>query len=135
MYSRLKLVKSNLRFHVRSHIGTFLGVAVASAILVGAMAVGDCVRGSLHDLAMARIGRASFAVATTDRLFRSALAADLRGDASNGLSAAVLQLPGSAATPDDSARANRVQILGVDSHFWAMAQEPPPFLLQVLWPE
>ncbi|HEY3854338.1 MAG TPA: ABC transporter permease [Verrucomicrobiae bacterium] len=127
MFSSLNLVKSNLRFHARSHVGTFLGVAVASAILVGAMAVGDCVRGSLHDLALARIGRASFAVASTDRLFRSALADDLRVDASNGLAAAVLQLPGSAAAPDDSARANRVQILGVDSHFWAMAQEPPSF--------
>ena len=123
----LSLLKSNLRYHARSHIGTFLGVAVASAILVGALAIGDCVRGSLHDLALARIGHASFAVASTDRLFRSALADDLRGGASNGLAAALLQLPGSAATPDDSARANRVQILGVDAHFWAMAQEPPLF--------
>ena len=105
----------------------FSGVAVASAILVGALAIGDCVRGSLHDLALARIGRASFALASTDRFFRSALADDLRGDVSNGLAAAVLQLPGTAATPDESARANHVQILGVDEHFWAMAQEPPPF--------
>ncbi len=125
--SRLNLLKANLRFHARSHLGTFLGVAVASAILVGALAIGDCVRGSLHDLALARIGRASFAVASTDRFFRSALADDLRSGASNGLAAAVLQLPGTAATPDDSARANRVQILGVESHFWAMAQEPPPY--------
>ena len=71
--------------------------------------------------------RASFAIASTDRFFRSALADDLRADASNGLAAAVLQLPGTAATPDDSARANHVQILGVDAHFWAMAQQPPPF--------
>lgn len=123
----MNLLKSNLRFHARSHLGTFLGVAVASAILVGALAIGDCVRGTLLDLALARIGRASFAIASTDRLFRSALADDLRGGVSNGLDAAVLQLPGTAATPDDSARANRVQILGVDAHFWAMAQEPPPF--------
>jgi putative ABC transport system permease protein len=123
----LNLFKANLRFHAHSHLGTFLGVAVASAILVGALAIGDCVRGSLHDLALARIGRASFAIASTDRLFRSALADDLRGDVSNGLAAAVFQLPGTAATPDDSTRANRVQILGVDAHFWAMAQQPPPF--------
>ena len=74
----MNLLKSNLRFHARSHLGTFLGVAVASAILVGALAIGDCVRGTLHDLALARIGRASFAIASTDRLFRSALADDLR---------------------------------------------------------
>jgi putative ABC transport system permease protein len=85
VFRRLNLLKSNLRFHARSHLGTFLGVAVASAILVGALAIGDCVRGSLHDLAMARIGEASFAIASTDRLFRSALAADLRGDVSTGI--------------------------------------------------
>jgi ABC-type lipoprotein release transport system permease subunit len=123
----MNLLRANLRFYARSHLGTFLGVAVASAILVGAMAVGDCVRGSLHDLALARIGRASFALASTDRFFRSALADDLRGDVSNGLAAAILQLPGTAATPDDAARANHVQILGVDEHFWEMAERTPPF--------
>jgi ABC-type lipoprotein release transport system permease subunit len=123
----LNLLKANLRFYARSHLGAFLGVSVATAILVGALAIGDCVRGSLRELALARIGKASFALASTDRFFRSALADDLRGDVSNGLAAAVLQLPGTATTPDDSARANRVQILGVDERFWAMAEEPPRF--------
>jgi ABC-type lipoprotein release transport system permease subunit len=119
------LFLANLRFHARGHLGTLLGVTVASAILVGALALGDCVRVSLRDLALARIGRASFALASRDRFFRSALADDL--GVSNSLAAAVLQLPGTAATPDDSARANRVQVLGVDEHFWALAQSPPAF--------
>jgi ABC-type lipoprotein release transport system permease subunit len=121
------LLLANLRFHARSNLGTLLGVAVASAILVGALALGDCVRESLRDLALARVGRASFALASRDRFFRSALADDFRPAVSNGLAAAVMQLPGTAATPDDSARANRVQILGVDEHFWALAQTPPDF--------
>jgi len=115
------LLGPNLRFHARSNVGTFLGVAVAGAILVGALAIGDCVRESLHDLALARVGRATFALASRDRFFRSGLAANFPG------AAALLQLPGTAATPDDSARANHVQILGVDGRFWALAQSPPPF--------
>ena len=107
-----------MRFYARGHLGTLLGVAVAAAILVGALAVGDCVRVSLHDLALARIGRATFALASRDRFFRSALADGLPG------AAAVLQLPGTAATPDQSARANHVQILGVNEKFWALAQTP-----------
>jgi len=91
---------------------------VAGAILVGALAIGDCVRESLHDLALARIGRTTFVLAAADRFFRSALADDLQP------AAAVLQLPGTAATPDDAARANHVQILGVDEHFWALAETP-----------
>jgi len=112
------LIGSNLRFYARSHLGTLLGVTVAGAILVGALAIGDCVRESLRDLALARIGRTTFVLGSGDRFFRSALADDFQP------AAAVLQLPGTAAAPDDSARANHVQIIGVDKHFWALAQTP-----------
>ena len=123
----MSLLLANLRFHARSHLGTLLGVSVASAILVGALAMGDCVRASLRDMALARVGQASFALASRDRFFRSALADAVRPAVSNGLAAAVLQLPGTAATPDDSARANHVQVFGVDAHFWALAENPPAF--------
>jgi ABC-type lipoprotein release transport system permease subunit len=123
-YSLRHLVLRSLRFYAISHLGTLLGVIVAGAVLVGALAVGDSVRESLHDMALARIGRVSFALAATDRFFRAALAADIRSGISNGLAAAVLQLPGTAATPDESARANQVQVLGIDDHFSALAQEP-----------
>ena len=106
----------------RRHLASLLGVSVAASILVGALAVGDCVRGSLVDIALARIGRATFAFAFRDRFFRSALAEDLPP------AAAILQLPGTASTPDDSARANHVQILGVNSPFWALAMSPVPIL-------
>src|SRR5271157_3901142 len=118
------LVLRSLRFYASSHLGTLLGVIVASAVLVGALAVGDSVRESLREMALARIGRVSFALAPTDRFFRAALADDMRSGISNGLAAAVLQLPGTAATPDESARANQVQVLGIDEHFSALAQEP-----------
>ena len=41
-------------FHARSHAGTLLGVAVGSAILTGALLVGDSVRASLRALALER---------------------------------------------------------------------------------
>jgi putative ABC transport system permease protein len=122
----VRLIWSSLRFYARSHLGTLLGVTVAGAILTGALAIGDCVRESLRDLALARIGRTTFALASADRFFRSALADDMQP------AAAVLQLPGTAATPDEAARANHVQILGVDEHFWALAQTP---VLQAMPPD
>lgn len=118
------LVFRSLRFYASSHLGTLLGVTVAGAVLVGALAVGDSVRESLHDMALARVGRVNFALAATDRFFRSALADDMRSGISNGLAAAVLQLPGTAMTPDESARANQVQVLGIDTNFSNLAQEP-----------
>ncbi len=111
-----RLIFRSLRFHARSHLGTFLGVAVASAVLVGALAVGDCVRGSLRQMQEARLGKVEFALASKDRFFRQSLAQELGGQ-----TAAALQLSGIAANSDGTARANRVQVLGVDDSFWAMA--------------
>jgi putative ABC transport system permease protein len=129
-YTLRQLVLRGLRFYAPSHLGTLLGVAVASAVLVGALAVGDSVRESLRDMALDRVGRVSFALAATDHFFRAALADDVRPEISDGLAAAVLQLPGTAVTPDESARANQVQVLGVDEHFFALARESSTLAFQ-----
>ncbi|MDB6059293.1 MAG: hypothetical protein JWO95_3137, partial [Verrucomicrobiales bacterium] len=79
-------------------------------------------RESLRDINLQRIGQTDFVLAGKDRLFRAELAHDI-SDAQ--ISAApVLFLPGTASNPDASARANHVQILGVDERFWSMAPSP-----------
>jgi putative ABC transport system permease protein len=133
----LKLVFRSVTFHARSHLGALLGAAVGTAVLVGALVVGDSVRESLRQMALTRLGSVHFALASNDRLFRSALAYEL-GERLNGLhseragetpwrTAAVLQLPGTAATASGSARANQVQVLGVDESFWKLALQAPEF--------
>ncbi len=116
----------SLRFHARAHLGVVLGAAVGSAALTGALVVGDSVRGSLRDMALARLGRTDTAMASGDRFFRAQLAEEIQPTA-KGLSAPVLQLPGMAVAEDASARANHVQILGVDEKFWQLANQPPAF--------
>jgi len=125
-----RLIARSLRFHARSHLGVLLGTAVASAVLVGALVVGDSVRVSLERLALLRLGRVEFALATGDRLFRAQLANDLMlGLAQTGRSLSVavpvLHLPAVATTADATARANRVQVLGVPVPFWQLAGQPP----------
>ena len=73
--------------------------------------VGDSVRGSLHDLALTRLGNVTVALNGNDRFFRASLADSLNRSFPT---APVLLIPGTAATEDGSARANRVQVLGVD---------------------
>src|SRR5580693_3389438 len=114
------LIFRSLRFHARAHLGVVLGAAVGSAALVGALLVGDSVRESLRNLALVRLGRVQYALAANDRFFRAALTEEIGGDA-----AGVLQLPGTAATDGGTARANHVQVLGVDQHFWRLANNPP----------
>ncbi len=114
-------------WHFRgTNLGLLLGVATATAVLTGAMVLGDCVRESLRRIAALRLGRAEFAVVGGDRFFRAALARDLAGaDDPKGASAA-LQCEGTAAADGGQVRANRVQILGVDAAFWGMAPGAPP---------
>src|SRR5436309_2350929 len=73
-----KLIYRGLIFHARSHLGVVLGAAVGSAVLTGALVVGDSVRGTLRDFALARLGAAEFALALGDRFFRDRLGEDLQ---------------------------------------------------------
>jgi ABC-type lipoprotein release transport system permease subunit len=123
-----RLIFRSLRFYARSHAGSLLGVAVAGTVLVGALGVGDCMRESLREMGLARLGNITFALPGKDRLFRDALADDMwpagvpsGQNPAAGRAAPVLQLPGIAANADGSRRANHAQILGVDARFWALA--------------
>src|SRR5437016_1020587 len=122
----LTLIRRSLRFHARAHLGALLGAAVGSAVLVGALIVGDSVRGSLREMALMRLGDVEFALASGDRLFRNQLASDLALKL-NDRTAAALQLAGAAVKADGSARANHVQVLGVTEDFWRLAKELPGF--------
>ncbi len=116
----------SLRFHARSHLGALLGAAVGAAVLVGALVVGDSVRGSLREMALTRLGKTELALASNDRFFRSQLAQDLPR-AAGGSMTAVVQVLGTAALSDGSARANSVQVLGVQREFWGFGLEPAAF--------
>src|SRR5215470_2493414 len=67
------LIRRSLRFHARSHFGVVLGAAIGSAALIGALVVGDSVRKSLKDQALARLGNIHFALNAQDRLFQTSL--------------------------------------------------------------
>src|SRR5437870_5211825 len=119
------LIRRSLRFHARTHLGVVLGAAVGSAALVGALVVGDSVRGSLRDLALARLGRVHMALASGDRFFRAELARNLI-EPFDGVVVPAMHVPATAATADNSARANQVHLFGVNEVFWSLAFEPPP---------
>ncbi len=122
------LARRSLFYHARSHLGAVLGSAVAAAVLIGALVVGDSVRGSLRQMALARLGKVDFALASNDRLFTTGLATNLHRQM-RAVTAAVLQLPGSAVNSDSSARANNVQILGVADDFWKFSPSSQNILI------
>jgi ABC-type lipoprotein release transport system permease subunit len=74
--SQSRIARNSLKFHWRTQVAVALGVAAATAVLVGALLVGDSVRGSLRHLVLDRLGRID-QVLVVDRFFRQSLADEL----------------------------------------------------------
>lgn len=152
----LRFVLRSLRFHARAHLGVVLGAAVGSAALIGALVVGDSVRASLRERALERLGPTQLALRLHDRFFEAGLLGRLGARApaaatneiqwgdrwEHDRGAVLLQLPGVAVRQDGAARANRVQVLGVDEGFplfalgpGALAERQPmhPFGEDAVW--
>ena len=107
------LTRASLRYYKATNAMVVLGVTVAVAVLAGALLVGASVRGSLRDIALARLG-ATEVVVTSPTFFRTALANDLN------ISSAPVIVMGGAVSHDESRRAaGRVMVYGIDGRFGA----------------
>lgn len=127
------LAVRSLKYHWRSHAGVLAGTMIAAAVLVGALAVGDSVQGSLVRQARDRLGnRVMTAMDLRDRFVTTNLAAnveaqfpnlngrtgqpgDVTGD--SPMAGIALALPATGAKQDGTARANRVMMYGVTPAF------------------
>ena len=105
----------SLRYYWKTNVAVGVAAAVMTATLTGALVVGDSVRGSLRDLALDRLGRIDYSLAS-DRFFSEKIAATFDDV---GVAPAIL-LSGAAVHGSSSRRASSVQIVGVDERFWAM---------------
>jgi ABC-type antimicrobial peptide transport system permease subunit len=115
------LLARNLAWFWRTNLAVVLGVTTATAVLAGALLVGDSVRASLRDLVLGRLGNAQYVVSGTG-FFREQLAAEF------GQACPLIALDGVAAHEPSGRRADNVQVYGVDDRFWKFqgaAGEPP----------
>src|SRR5262245_26697392 len=111
--SLLRLRLRNLAYHWRGNLAVLLGVVVGTAVLTGALLVGDSLRGSLRDLTLRRLGWVDAAL-TAPRFFREALADELKADVRRIEPALLLQAT-AAGPAEGGARSNArgVTVLGV----------------------
>jgi putative ABC transport system permease protein len=122
----LSLVKKSLFFYWRTNLGVLLAVMTSTAILTGALVVGDSVRHSLRMMATARLGATHFALIANNRFFRAGLADDLRQELKT-ITAPVLYLRGIVANSEGTKRANKIEVLGVDKRFFCLGPGKNPF--------
>lgn len=116
-----RLGRASLWHHRAVNAAVIAGVAIAVAVLAGALLVGASVRDSLRDLALRRLG-ATDLVLTSTSFFRPALADEIIGDTGGAFRAAApLLVMNAALVHEDSQRvAARVQLFGVDTRFGAL---------------
>jgi len=116
------LIRSIL-YHWRTNVAVVLGVVAATAVIGGALVVGDSVRESLRRLTLERLGNVDFAM-QSPRFVREDLATELNREQSSEFSsvAPALVMQGSVdyRPEGDSVtrRAGNVQIYAVDERLW-----------------
>lgn len=125
------LLKNNLTYFWRTNLAVVAGVAIAVAVLAGALLVGDSVRASLRDLFLARLGATEHIISSTS-FFREQLADDLlaKSEFADSFSGACPIIVFEAAvTHENGRRGSGVQVYGVDERFWKFhgreGQRPP----------
>ena len=111
--------------HWKIHLAVIAGAAVASAVLTGALLVGDSVRGSLRALTLARLGGIDAAL-VSDRFFRQELVDELTAlPEFDAQAAPAVILRGAAVHADSGSRASGVSIHGIDERFAALHGAQP----------
>ena len=115
------LIKRSLFYYWRTNLAVIAGVAIAVAVLAGALVVGESVRASLRDLVLMRLGRTDMAVFSTG-FFRESLAEDLKSDRTFNDSfesaCPLIIMEGFVSNQLSGRRASAVQIYGIDDRFW-----------------
>ena len=122
-----QFVARSLRHHWRINLAVALGVSAATAVLTGALLIGDSTRGSLRQLTLDRLGSID-EVLITDRFFREEMAEQIASNEEfkanyRAAAPAILFPQGTVATVPENgspARAGNVLVLGIESSFWQL---------------
>lgn len=123
--TRTSLILKNLRHFRWSNVAVCAGVIVATAVLTGALMVGDSVRGSLRDLTLQRLGPIDDAL-IAPRFFNADLAERIAKTREFQKDFAAIHAGiithGGAARSDESARTAGVQIAAIEGDWVQVPQ-------------
>jgi putative ABC transport system permease protein len=128
-FSFRRLILRGLRYYGRRHMTVMAGVALASAVLTGALLVGDSAFGTLQNLALLRLGKTHFAAETGSRTFAADLANRLSAHL-NAPASPMLALQGVALADGKAGRRqlNRCHVFGITDSFRTFGEQSLPTL-------
>ncbi|RZT91262.1 ABC-type lipoprotein release transport system permease subunit [Ancylomarina subtilis] len=122
-----RYILRSLWFFRKQHLAVLLGTLISTAVLTGALIIGDSVKYSLHQLLNMRLGEIDFAMPTGDRFVRADLAKDISEDLGIKVES-VLSVKGLAIESESQTRVNGVQVYGIDNAFSELSEEVLPEL-------
>ncbi|RXQ89876.1 ABC transporter permease [Ancylomarina salipaludis] len=122
-----RYILRSLWFFKKQHLAVLLGTLISTAVLTGALIIGDSVKYSLHQLLNMRLGEIEFAMPTGDRFVRAELAKDIAIDMGIKVEP-VLSVKGLAIESESQKRANGVQVYGIDQAFSGFSEKVLPNL-------
>jgi putative ABC transport system permease protein len=117
--NRFQLVLRSLSHHWRTNLAVLLGVVAGTAVIGGALIVGDSVRASLVKMTLDRLGDIDY-VMSGPRFVREDLAAELRQQNISAAPAIVMQAGVEAKSGETTRRAGQVHVYGFDDNAWSM---------------
>lgn len=111
-----RLIIRSLRHYFATNLATAAGIAVATAVICGALIIGDSLKQSLLRIVDTRLGETTHTITAGERIFTVDLAREMNGF--DLLSAApVLKSEAMVTVQGTAQRTGKVQVWGVDSLF------------------
>jgi putative ABC transport system permease protein len=131
--TEIQLLFRNLLYHARTNLAVVLGVIAATAVITGALVVGDSVRGSLRQMSLERLQKIDHVLIAPRFVHEEiarALAAQPEFKDRFETAAPALLLNGTFVVERSgvSRRAGGVQLFGGDERFWSLIDVKPPYL-------
>lgn len=130
--TKWQIAFQSFKYYLRTNLAVALGVAAATAVLTGALIVGDSMRHSLRALTLERLGQID-EMLVSDGFFRAKLADEIRTTKTFSAEyrdiAPAIMFPGGTVEhqPNDIARrAGQVTVLGIDEKFWSFENSTVP---------
>jgi ABC-type antimicrobial peptide transport system permease subunit len=122
--SPFRLILLSVRHFWKMNVAVACGVAVGTAVLTGALLVGDSMQGSLRDLVLAGLGRID-EVLVADHFFRAELA-DEKTSGSHAAPAILYSASLKTVDPAPPTRVDKINLIGCDERFWQLGNGSLP---------
>ena len=121
------IIKSLVHF-AKLNAATVLGIVLSTAILVGALIIGDSVKYSLQQITVERLGNTDAVITAGERLFTRQLGENISKNNKIETSS-VLRANGIAIVDGGQIRVNQIQVWGIDSLFASFSNTAEQFSL------